>query len=561
MVEAVVRGHRTEVSVILRRGSSHSYIASTTSENLGILVESTTSEVTVLSLLGQSIRVNKLFRDIPLEVQGVIFLADLMGLPFGKFDLILGMDWLVIHQLVRKGCEAYLAYISVSDSRDTSVNDIRTVMKFLDVFLEELRGLPPNPEVEFGIEFLLGTASVSLALYKMTPKELVELKAQIQELLDLGFIYPSVSSWGVPLESRKEFTVYSDASHVGLECVLMQVGKVVVYASRQLKTHAASYSTHDLELAAVKELNLRQRRWIELLKDYNCTIEYHPGKANVVVDALSRRTMTDLRAMFARLNLFDDGSLLAELQVKPIWIEQIKVTMDFVTGLPLTPTKKDSVWVTVDRLTKFAHFIPVRTDYSLQKLAKLTAFRPLTDDQSERVIQILEDMLRSCVINFRDSWEDYLQLAEFAYNSSYQSSIQMTPYEALYGRRCRTPSCWSELGERRVLRAELASDTEDKLKLPLELDRIHDVFNVSMLRHYRSVSTHIVLVEEIEVRLDLTFEEEPIQILERDVNVLRRKSIPLVKVLRRNHTTEEATWEQEDVMRHQYPHLFGPDKF
>ncbi|KAG8501449.1 hypothetical protein CXB51_003789 [Gossypium anomalum] len=269
--------------------------------------------------------------------------------------------------------------------------------------------------------------------------------------------------------SGKDFTVYSDASQVvGLECVLMQEGKVVAYASRQLKTHEVNYPTHDLELAA-KELNLRQRRWVELLKDYDCVIEYHPGKANVVADALSRRVVTDLRALFARLSLYDDGSLLAELQVRPTWTEQVKekqlkddslarrfqqvrdgenedfglntegvlcfrgrvcipkdselrqsilkeahgglcamhsggnklyrdlrevkaehqllsgllqpvkiplwkwerLTMDFVSGLPLTPTKKDSVWVVVDRLTKSAHFIPVRTDYSLQKLAKL----------------------------------------------------------------------------------------------------------------------------------------------------------------------------------------------
>ena len=77
-------------------------------------------------------------------------------------------------------------------------------------------------------------------------------------------------------------------------------------------------------LLTQKELNLRQRRWIELLKDYDCSIEYHPGKANVVADALSRRTVSDLRAMFARLSLYDDGSLLAELQVRPTWVDQIK---------------------------------------------------------------------------------------------------------------------------------------------------------------------------------------------------------------------------------------------
>ena len=123
----------------------------------------------------------------------------------------------------------------------------------------------------------------------------------------------------------KEYTLYSDASGIGLGCVLMQDEKVVAYASRQLKPHEQNYPTHDLELVAVvfalkiwrhylygekcriftdrkslkylltqKELNLRQRRWLELFKDYDCLIDYHFGKANVVADALSRKTVATM---------------------------------------------------------------------------------------------------------------------------------------------------------------------------------------------------------------------------------------------------------------------------
>ncbi|KAK5771488.1 hypothetical protein PVK06_047692 [Gossypium arboreum] len=210
----------------------------------------------------------------------------------------------------------------------------------------------------------------------------------------------------------------------------------------------------------------------------------------------------------------------------------------------------------------------------------------------------------------------------------------MAPYEALYGRRCRTPTCWIELGERQVLGPELVADTESKVKLirdrlkeasdrqksyadlkykeieftvgdmvflkvspwkknlrfgkkgklssrfigpyrvlkrigpvayqlelPPELDRIHDVFHVSMLRRYRSDHSHVVPVEEIEVKTDLTFEEEPVQILDREVKVLRKKSVPLVKVLWRNHGRKETTWESEETMRQQYPQLFRSGKF
>ena len=174
--------------------------------------------------------------------------------------------------------------------------------------------------------------------------------------------------------------------------------------------------------------------------------------------------------------------------LNPLLIPQWKwdnITMDFVSGFPLTQKKHDSVWVIVDKLTKSAHFLPVRLDYSMDRLAELyvneifklhgilisivsnrdprftsrfwkelqsalgtrlnfcTAFHPQTNGQSKRVIQVLEDMLRGCALDFSGSWDKYIPLMEFAYNNSYQSSIYMGPYEALYGRRCRTPVCWT----------------------------------------------------------------------------------------------------------------------
>ena len=145
--------------------------------------------------------------------------------------------------------------------------------------------------------------------------------------------------------SGKEYTLYSDASGIGLGCVLMQDEKVVAYASRQLKPHEQNYPTHDLELAAVvfalkiwrhylygekcriytdhkslkylltrKELNLRQCRWLELFKDYDCIIDYHPGKANVVADALSRKAMAALPFQHDEWRLADDGAILAHLK-------------------------------------------------------------------------------------------------------------------------------------------------------------------------------------------------------------------------------------------------------
>uniref|UniRef100_A0A2N9HMK9 Integrase catalytic domain-containing protein n=1 Tax=Fagus sylvatica TaxID=28930 RepID=A0A2N9HMK9_FAGSY len=317
---------------------------------------------------------------------------------------------------------------------------------------------------------------------------------------------------------------------------------------------------------------MRQRRWLELIKDYDCSINYHPGKANVVADALSRKSygfsaallttqkhiINDLERLGVEVVIGGSQSYLASLSVQPTLIEKIKISqgcdpqlmkiMEEVHGgnrlefnisndgalrfgnrlcVPKDSTIKREIleeahhspytvhpghlrtmmlfgwWWT--GLTKSAHFIPIRMNYSLDKLAELyvneivrlhgvpvsivsdrdprftsrfwgslqkalgtklnfsTAFHPQTDGQSERTIQILEDMLRACVLDFKGSWIDHLTLVEFAYNNSYQASIEMAPYEALYGRRCRSPICWDEVGERKILGPEIVLKTCEKI--------------------------------------------------------------------------------------------------
>ena len=180
--------------------------------------------------------------------------------------------------------------------------------------------------------------------------------------------------------------------------------------------------------------------------------------------------------------------LLQPLEV-PEWKWE-SIAMDFVTGLPRLRWGMNTIWVVVDRLTKSAVFIPMRLDWSMSQLAQAyvqhvvkrfgvpkdivsdrdsrflshfwkeiqaafgthismsTAWHPQSDGQTERTIRTLEDMLRACMLDFQGNWEDHLSLVEFAYNNSYHSSIKMAPFEALYGRRCRTPLCWNDSSDR-----------------------------------------------------------------------------------------------------------------
>ena len=226
------------------------------------------------------------------------------------------------------------------------------------------------------------------------------------------------------------------------------------------------------------------------------------------------------------------------------------------------------------------------------------------------------------MIDYEGSWDRHIPLVEFVYNNSFQSSIGMTPYEALYGRKCKTPLCWTELSEKKIIGPDLIQETEKKVKmvrerlkvatdrqksyvdmrrkdiryeidekvflkvspwkkvmrfrkkgmlsprfigpyeviekvgpvayilaLPPKFIKIHNVFHVSMLRRYRLDPSHVVSSEMIEIRPDLTYEDEPVEILAREVKELHKKRILLVKVLWRNHKTEEATWESEEVLR------------
>ncbi|XP_055961862.1 uncharacterized protein LOC130015544 [Mercurialis annua] len=567
---AVVQGtlpiYTIDAFILFDPDATHLFVSPSFAMKIGRPPVYLQNTLSVATPVGESVDINIVYPSCPVSVQGRDLFAGLLLLEVLTFNVILGMDWLALHyanvdcrkkmvtfntpgvqpfsiqgektesptslisaikarRMLKKGCQGFLAIVRDINKSQGSVCDVPVVCEYPYVFPEELPGLPPDREIEFCIDLVPGTTSISIPPYRMAPAELKELKDQLEELLDRGFIRPSVSPWGAPvlfvkkkdgtlrlcidyrqlnrdkriddlfdqlqgakylskidlrsgyhqlkiwnedisktafrtrfiddiliysrtkeehthhlrlvLQTLREhqlyaksskcefwleevaflghvvsqsginvdpmkieavtewkrpssfteirsflglavyyrrcvqdfskisapltklthknakfdwtdrceasfqklkeclttapvlalpkgtegFTVYCDASRVGLGCVLMQHGRVIAYASRKLKKHEVNYPTHDLELAAVVfalkfwrhylygptceiftdhkslkyifdqcELNLRQRRWLELLKDYDCTIQYHPGKANIVADARSRKS-------------------------------------------------------------------------------------------------------------------------------------------------------------------------------------------------------------------------------------------------------------------------------
>nr|GEW50493.1 putative reverse transcriptase domain-containing protein [Tanacetum cinerariifolium] len=261
----------------------------------------------------------------------------------------------------------------------------------------------------------------------------------------------------------EDFVIYCDASGIGLRCVLMQRGK---------------------------------RRWIELFSDYDCKIRYHPGKANVVADTLSRKEIVNPKRVRAM-------NMILQSSIKDRILSAHKEAVDESVGLQkeadmmyydlrdrhwwprmkkdITETSSghDTIWVIVDRLTKSAYFLPMREDYKLDRLARLylneivsrhgarldmsTAYHPQTDGQSERTIQTLKDMLRACVLDFEGSWDVHLLLVEFSFNNCYHSIVRCVSFEALYGRKYRLPFMWAEVGKGQLIGPELVQETTEKI--------------------------------------------------------------------------------------------------
>uniref|UniRef100_A0A1U7YRA6 Uncharacterized protein LOC104247112 n=2 Tax=Nicotiana sylvestris TaxID=4096 RepID=A0A1U7YRA6_NICSY len=478
--------------------------------------------------------------------------------------------------------------------------------------------------------FVEGFSSISSPLTKLTQKA---TKFQWSDTCERSFQELKNRLTSAPVltlpEGTEGYVVYCDASGIQ-QCKSMAFGIG--------KDGALRYQSR---LCVPNVAGLREKIMNEI---HQSRYSIHPGSTKMYHDVKEQYWWDNMKKSIAefvaqcpncqqvKIEHQKPGGLLQNIEI-PTWKWEV-INMDFIIGLPRSYHKFDSIWVIIDRLTKCAHFLPVKTTYTAEDYAKLyikeivrlhgvpisiisdrgaqftanfwrsfqkglgtqvnlsTAFHPQTDGQAERTIQTLEDMLRACVLDFKGNWDDHLPLIEFAYNNSYHSSIKMAPYEALYGRRCRSPVGWFEVGETELYGPDLIHQAIEKVKViqerlrtaqsrqksysdvrrrDLEFEVGDWVFlRISPMKGImrfgkkgklspRYIGPYKILrrIGQVAYELELPSELEFVHpILDRQVRKLRTKDVASVKVLWRNKNMEEMTWEAEEEMKSKYPYLF-----
>nr|GEW62372.1 putative reverse transcriptase domain-containing protein [Tanacetum cinerariifolium] len=477
-------------------------------------------------------------------------------------------------------------------SEGKKLEDVPVVRDYPEVFPKDLSGLPPVRPVEFQIDLIPEAAPVARALYRLALSKMKELPKKLQELFEKGFIRLSSSPWGASvlfvkkkdgsfrmcIDYRSEdFVVYCDASHKGLGDVLMQREKVISYASRQLKVYEQNYTSHDLELGSIvfalkiwrhylngtkcsvftdhkslqhildqKKLNMRQRRWLELLSDYNCDIRYHSGKAN------KNTRSSDRSPEIKNLEKEDVGGMIR----KDISKEKLEPHADGTLCLndrSWLPSYGDLRSVIMHEAHKLKYSVHPDSDKMYQDMKKLYWWPNMKANITTYVIKCLTEGQGRTPKAIGISYAD-LKWKPMEFEVGDRVMLKVSPWKGVvqFGKRGKLNPRY--VGPFKVLAK--VGKVSYKLELPQELSRVHHTFHVSNLKKCYADEPLVMSLEGIHVDDRLYFMEEPVEIMELEIKRLKRSRIPLVKVRWNSRRGSEFTWEREDSFRRKYPHLF-----
>nr|GEU98226.1 putative reverse transcriptase domain-containing protein [Tanacetum cinerariifolium] len=677
-------------SILFDTGANRIFVTTAISSQIAITPTTLDHYYDVELADGRLIGLNYIIRGCTLNFLNYPFNIDLMPIELGSFDAIIGMDWLAKYHAVIVCAEKIVRIpwgneilIVHGDGSDRGNQTL---------FPEDLPGLPPTGQVEFQIDLIPGAAPVAREPYRLAPSEMKELSEQLQELSDKGFIRPSSSHWGASILFVKkkdgsfrivyskidlrsgyhelrvreqdvpkiafriryghyEFQVMpfrlTNAPAVFMDLmnrvckpyldkfVIVYINGILIY-SKDEKEHEEHLKVI-LELLKKEELYAKfskcefrfPRSWFPCYGDLRTVIMHESHKSKYSIHPGSDKMYQDMKRLYWWPNMKAD---IATYVSKCLTCAKVKAEHQRLSGL----------LVIVDRLTKSEIFVPMRETDPMEKLARMylkealgtsldmsNAYHLETDGQSERTIQTLEDMLRAYAIDFGKGWVNHLSLVEFSYNNSYHASIKAAPFETLYSRKCRSPICWTEVGEAQLLGPELIQETAEniiqikqrmqaprdrqksyadlkcksmefqigymvmlkilpwkgvvrfgkrgklnpryvgpfkvldkvetvayKLELPQELNRVHNTFHVSNLKKCHADEPLAVPLDGLHVDDKLHFVEEPVEIVDQEVKLLKRSCILLVKVRWNSKRGPEFTWEREDQFKKKYPHLF-----